>query len=72
MLPSFEEANRGERVLVTFVGARCLKFSSFRIGPATGISPSATSVLLTKSRGVQHMVELSRDQLRAAAQLRAR
>ncbi len=69
ILPLFTEADRGERVLVT----SSLTLLEVLVVPyRAGHRQLAERYehLLTRSRGVR-MVDLTRDQLRAAAQLRA-
>jgi predicted nucleic acid-binding protein len=69
ILPLFEEADAGKRELVT----SALTLLEVLVVPyRAGNPPLAERYewLLTRSRGVR-MTELSRDQLRAAAQLRA-
>jgi predicted nucleic acid-binding protein len=69
ILPLFEEADQGKRELVT----SALTLLEVLVVPhRAGNTPLAEryELLLTRSRGIR-MTELSRDQLRAAAQLRA-
>jgi predicted nucleic acid-binding protein len=69
ILPLFTEADQGERILVT----SALTLLEVLVVPyRAGDRHLAESYeqLLTRSRGVR-LVELTRDQLRAAAQLRA-
>jgi predicted nucleic acid-binding protein len=69
IMPLFEECDRGKRVLVTSVVTLLeVLVVPYRAGNRT--LAARYEALLTRSRGVQ-MVEMSRDQLRAAAQLRA-
>jgi predicted nucleic acid-binding protein len=69
LLPLFEQADRGVRELVTSaVTLLELLVVPYRTGDAQ--LANRYELLLTRSRGVR-MVELSRDQLRAGAQLRA-
>jgi predicted nucleic acid-binding protein len=68
--PLFQECDQGKRTLVTSVVTLLeVLVVPYRAGNRT--LAERYEGLLTRSRGVQ-MVELSRDQLRAAAQLRAR
>jgi predicted nucleic acid-binding protein len=67
--PLFEEADRGKRALVTSaVTLLEVLVVPYRAGDVQ--LARRYEVLLTRSRGVR-VVEVSRDQLRAAAQLRA-
>lgn len=69
ILPLFEEADAGKRELVT----SALTLLEVLVVPYRAGNPQLAEryeLLLTKSRGIR-MTELSRDQLRAAAQLRA-
>ena len=69
VMPLFEEADRGERELVTSaVSLLEVLVVPYRAGDAQ--LAERYEVLLTRSRGVR-VVDVSRDQLRAAAQLRA-
>lgn len=69
ILPLFQEADRGQRELIT----SALTLLEVMVVPyRAGNRPLAEryEALLTRSRGIR-LVELSHDQLRAAAQLRA-
>ena len=67
--PLFEEADRGKRELVTSaVTLLEVLVVPYRVGDVQ--LAKRYELLLTRSRGV-HMVDVTRDQLRAAAQLRA-
>ena len=69
ILPLFAEADRGERVLVTSALTLLeVLVVPFRVGDRH-LAERYESVL-TRSRGIR-VVDLTRDQLRAAAQLRA-
>ena len=69
ILPLFEEADEGKRELVT---SALTLFEVLVVPYRAGNTQLAEryELLLTRSRGIR-MTELSRDQLRAAAQLRA-
>lgn len=69
VLPLFEEADRGKRELVTSA-VTLLEVSvvSYRAGDVR--LAERYELLLTRSRGIR-MIDITRDQLRAAAQLRA-
>lgn len=67
--PLFEEADRGKRELVT----SALTLLEVLVVPYRGGDAQLAKryeLLLTRSRGIR-MIDLTRDQLRAAAQLRA-
>lgn len=69
ILPLFEEADEGKRELVT----SALTLLEVLVAPYRAGNTQLAEryeLLLTRSRGIR-MTELSRDQLRAAAQLRA-
>lgn len=69
ILPLFEDADAGKRELIT----SALTLLEVLVVPYRGGNTSLAhryELLLTRSRGIR-LTELSRDQLRAAAQLRA-
>lgn len=70
ILPLFQECDQGKRVLVTSV-VTLLEVLVVPYRAGNRILAECYEGLLTRSRGVR-MVELSRDEWRAAAQLRAK
>jgi len=69
ILPLFAEADRGDRVLVTSA-LTLLEVLVVPLGAGDRQLAERYELLLTRSRGVR-LVDLTGDQLRAAAQLRA-
>lgn len=69
ILPLFTEADQGERILVTS-SLTLLEVLAVPYRAGDRHLAESYELLLTRSRGVR-LIELTRDQLRAAAQLRA-
>src|SRR3982074_3598259 len=69
IIPLFQEADQGKRELITSA-LTLLEVLVVPYRAGNGILAERYEALLTRSRGVR-LVDLSHDQLRAAAQLRA-